>query len=592
MKNLHYSLLLAVFLTLFGACQELEDGGDEKGDKTPLLESIALDVDMKSSTATSAVFSTDINLGAASSMPLNVYIRYSLSESMTGDDVKTVKLKSGKSEVKLTGLVFGRDYYYETYVELYEIEYNKVKSSFKTQNLDVEINEPEQSLRDVMFSGKLKGYGPDDKDEISFAIVLTEDDGYEQAYKVELADDGSYSLNVPGLDIATRYQYKGVVSQKELKTAEGAAKTLTTSDPYKDAVKSFASATDLASAGAANCYIVSTSGDYKFPTVKGNSNTSVGAVSAVRILWESFGTSVVPSPKDLISAAGYKDGYAYIEVPQSGASIKEGNAVVAAYDAAGKILWSWHIWLVNDSINEITYANQAGVMMDRNLGALSADVNSAEALGLFYQWGRKDPFLGSSSISQPLYAAATRHLKITVNSETTSNVEFATANPHKFILGNADGDWLASKDNSLWTSSKAVYDPCPAGWKIPEGGYNGGLGETAMKDGIWAKAGFTRQGLTPFADGESSKLGKVFASPYCTPETWYPAAGSIEYKTGSLCYLGVDGVYYSTSAFGGTDAHVTGLLFNYLPNSGGHYIYCGGEKFTRAGGASVRCCKE
>ena len=98
MKNLHYSLLLAVFLTLFGACQELEDGSDEKGDKTPLLESIVLDVDMKSSTATSAVFSTDINLGVASSMPLNVYIRYSLSESMTGDDVKTVKLKSGKSD--------------------------------------------------------------------------------------------------------------------------------------------------------------------------------------------------------------------------------------------------------------------------------------------------------------------------------------------------------------------------------------------------------------------------------------------------------------------------------------------------------------
>lgn len=589
MKNLHYSLLLAVFITFFGACQELENGGDEQGGKTPLLESVTIDVDMKSSTATSVVFSSDINLGAASSMPLNVYIRYSLSESMTGDDVKTIKLKSGKSEVKLTGLVFGRDYYYETYVELYETEYNKVKNSFKTQNLDIEINEPEQSLHDVRFSGKLKGYGPDDKDEVSFAIVLTEDDGYEQAYKVELADDCSYSLNVSGLDIATQYQYKGVVSQKELKTAEGAVKTLVTSDPYKDAVKSFASATDLASAGAANCYIVSAAGDYKFPTVKGNSNESVGAVSSVRILWESFGTSVMPSPKALISAAGYKDGYAYIEVP---ASYKEGNAVVAAYDAAGKILWSWHIWLVNDAIKEITYANQAGVMMDRNLGALSADVNSIEALGLFYQWGRKDPFLGSSSISQPLYAVATRHLRITMNSAATSNVEFAIANPHKYILGNTNGDWLASKDNSLWNSSKTIYDPCPAGWKIPEGGYNGGLGESAMKDGIWAKAGIPRQGLSPFASGESSKLGKVFASPYCTPETWYPAAGSIEHKTGALYELAVDGVYHSTSAFGGTDAYVTGLLFNYLPNSGGHYIYCGGEKFSRAGGASVRCCKE
>ena len=592
MKNLHFSLLLAAFMIFIASCQKPEQGGDEQGGKTPLLESVTIDVDLKSSSATAVVFSSDINLGGASSMPLNVFMRYSLSESMTGDDVKTVKLKAGASEVKLTGLVFGRDYYYETYVELYETEYNKVRNSFKTQNLEVEMNEPELTLHDVRFTGKLKGYGTDDKGEISLAMVIAEADGYEQTHKAEIADDGSYAVTVSGLDIATQYQYKGVVSQGELKTVEGSAKTLTTSDPYKDAVKTFASATDLASAGTANCYIVSAPGDYKFPAVKGNSNTSVGAVSAVRILWESFGTSVAPSPKDLISAAGYKDGYAYIEVPQGGSSIKEGNAVVAAYDAAGKILWSWHIWLTNDTVKEITYANQAGVMMDRNLGALSSDVNSAEALGLFYQWGRKDPFLGSSSVSQPLYAAATRHLKITVNSDVTSNVAFATANPHMFILGNANGDWLASKDNGLWASSKTVYDPCPAGWRVPDGGYNGGLGESAMKDGIWAKAGISRQGLTPFASGDSNKLGKVFTAPFCTPETWYPAAGSIEQKTGTLYELAVDGIYHSTSAFAGEDAYVTGLLFNYLPSSGGHYIYCGGEKFTRAGGASLRCCKE
>ena len=32
--------------------------------------------------------------------------------------------------------------------------------------------------------------------------------------------------------------------------------------------------------------------------------------------------------------------------------------------------------------------------MDRNLGALSATPNDAKALGLFYQWGRKDPSMG------------------------------------------------------------------------------------------------------------------------------------------------------------------------------------------------------
>ena len=35
--------------------------------------------------------------------------------------------------------------------------------------------------------------------------------------------------------------------------------------------------------------------------------------------------------------------------------------------------------------------------MDRNMGAISASPGNIGALGLLYQWGRKDPFLGSSS---------------------------------------------------------------------------------------------------------------------------------------------------------------------------------------------------
>ena len=46
---------------------------------------------------------------------------------------------------------------------------------------------------------------------------------------------------------------------------------------------------------SANCYIVSEAGKYKFRTVKGNSNESVGSVSSCEVLWESFGTATTPS---------------------------------------------------------------------------------------------------------------------------------------------------------------------------------------------------------------------------------------------------------------------------------------------------------
>ncbi|MGM9788425.1 MAG: PEGA domain-containing protein, partial [Candidatus Cryptobacteroides sp.] len=41
---------------------------------------------------------------------------------------------------------------------------------------------------------------------------------------------------------------------------------------------------------ASNCFIVSQSGTYSFAPVKGNSDESVGQVSSVEVLWETFGT--------------------------------------------------------------------------------------------------------------------------------------------------------------------------------------------------------------------------------------------------------------------------------------------------------------
>ena len=60
--------------------------------------------------------------------------------------------------------------------------------------------------------------------------------------------------------------------------------------------------------GAANCYIVSKSGAYSFPTVKGNSTVSVGQVASAAVLWETFGTSVTPSVGDLIKSVSYAEG--------------------------------------------------------------------------------------------------------------------------------------------------------------------------------------------------------------------------------------------------------------------------------------------
>ncbi len=590
MKRFFAYILTACFL--FGAvsCEKTPEPDNDKPSGSVTLKDVNLTTVVAETSATTATLEYSLNRDAVSSMPIEVMLRYSVSESFPTDDTEVIRLKKDQTSVTLSGLQFDRQYYYEAFLTLYGTEYNAERSSFKTKSVSIAMNEPSESSGGLTVSGKVNGISGADLPEFDAKLYLTDlAVGVVDEHRLELAEDFTFSKAIDGLDIGSAYSYSVQVSQGTQEPVTSDEKTFVTSDPYVAAEKTIAgAATDLSADGTSNCYIVSSSGVYKFRLVKGNSDEPVGDVRSVRILWESFGTAVKPAALDLISATCKEGDYAVFDVPD----FKEGNAVIAVYDSQDNILWSWHIWLTAAQMTEITYANEAGIMMDRNLGALTATPNDAKALGLFYQWGRKDPFLGSSSISQPLYAKSSRNLKEVANTSETATVAYALANPHKFILANKGGDWLASKDNSLWGSTKTIYDPCPAGWRVPDGGYDGGYESGGLANGIWAKAGLPREGATEFGPEDNGKLGKVLGSPFCTPQTWYPAAGSINYADGSIYALGVDGIYHSVTAFGGSDTMVTGFLFNYLPNINVHNIYCGGEKFARAGGNSVRCCKE
>ena len=319
----------------------------------------------------------------------------------------------------------------------------------------------------------------------------------------------------------------------------------------------------------ANCYIVSKSGSYKFPAVKGNSSESVGAVKSVEVLWESFGTATAPNVGDLIKSVSYSDGYITY---QTADVFKEGNAVIAARGAYDEILWSWHIWLT-DQPGRCVYANNAGTMMDRNLGATSATPGDVGALGLLYQWGRKDPFLGSSSISISVEAKSTISWPSAVSSSASrGTIAYATEHPTTYITYNdANFDWYysgsTSTDNTRWQSTKTIYDPCPAGWRVPDGGSNG----------VWNKAGFDDQHY------DSSDEGMLFGSGISSPATWYPAAGGRRDYNGALSGIGDSGCYWSVAPDG---SYAFSLSFLY---SG--YVYPK-RSGNRAGGVSVRCLQE
>lgn len=341
-------------------------------------------------------------------------------------------------------------------------------------------------------------------------------------------------------------------------------------------------ATDLSVNGTANCYIVSAAGTYKFnASVKGNSTESVGTPVSAEVLWESFGTDVAPSVGDIIASASLTGGYVTFSTPET---LANGNAVIAVKDANGTILWSWHIW-VCDGFDPIStqqvYANNAGTMMDRDLGATSAEPGSVNALGLFYEWGRKDPFLGNSSITDntPAQASITWPKPVT-SSTSCGTIEYATQNPMVYI--NGGGHWNTDVDMTLWNNTKTKYDPCPYGWKVPEGG----------QDGLWAKAFKNYNSAAAFNAPEfwsETNHGMLITSSITGNEAWYPAGGYIDSRSYNRYYNG-NYCYRWSITPKDSNVYVFSILCSWYYTTAVIRTYQ--ETMDPSSGHPVRCCKE
>ena len=317
---------------------------------------------------------------------------------------------------------------------------------------------------------------------------------------------------------------------------------------------------DLSAEGTANCYLVQATGDYKFKAVIGNTDATVGNVKTVEVLWESFGTDEMPNVGDFIASAKYKNGYICFSTPEN---FRNGNAVIAAKNSKGTILWSWHIWCAEEGWKEQVYFNDAGTMMDRNLGATSATPGEVGTLGLMYQWGRKDPFLGSSSFDDNVIAKSTG----TWSNISGGSLTLCEENPTTFYTS-------VCLPNGCWESVKTIYDPCPAGWRVPDGG----------AEGVWAKA---MQKKEAFKDSSlKADKGLNFSGLVGEDEViYYPLSGYI-YEISALNDVNFYGLYWSCSPHLSSN-YAYNLYFDingkvYYPERNNH----------RSQGSAVRCLKE
>ena len=525
-------------------------------------------------TATTATFTGHFDVPASDLSFSQVTVYYSDAETFNMNAAESASATSFDSEqnftITLTGLKYGAKYNYCMVAEVKsEKTYGDVLD-FTTGDVTLSELSVVPSSFKAEVSGSVAGLSVEDKEYIKVGILYSSESGKvengegKKVEATEISSEDAFSIQLSDLPVETKYYYCVYMRQGDSYTYEAPSEFTTLKHPYELTYDlNVSSATDLSSAASANCYIVSEPGLYKFKTVKGNSTTSVGSVASASILWETFGTDTTPELFDLISGFCYKDGYIAFKTDDN---FKEGNAVIAAQDADGNILWSWHIWLT-DQPQSHAYNNNAGTMMDRNLGATSATPGDVGALGLLYQWGRKDPFLGSakSTITWPS----------TVSSDSSNGtIAYATANPTTFIKSYSNNfDWYytgdSSTDNTRWTTSetvKSIYDPCPAGWRVPDGGSNG----------IWSKAGFYDTTYDSTNEGKSFSI----SSP---STTWYPASGFRQNNNDVLYDVEYRGYYWSASP---SSYGAYSLYFDHnrdvYPSYDSH----------RACGLSVRCLQE
>lgn len=242
-------------------------------------------------------------------------------------------------------------------------------------------------------------------------------------------------------------------------------------------------------------------------------------VSSAQVLWQqeygcqtsdvmtTASSGTVISAGGEIAIANNEDGRQEMTVPLTGTA---GNALVAVKDAAGTILWSFHIWVGEASDVACNTATGGDyTIMDRNLGATSANDRSQtteelirNSFGLFYQWGRKDPFPRilhrTARVTANTYSAQLPFTNSVSRSDRTiGSISYTIRNPHQRIWLTSSGcNWLMSYVNELWgfhysASSvgrlvaenqkkdgvKTVYDPCPAGYKVADAKHIMGLVE-------------------------------------------------------------------------------------------------------------------
>ena len=301
-------------------------------------------------------------------------------------------------------------------------------------------------------------------------------------------------------------------------------------------------ATDNGSDGTmttANCYVVNASGTYKLPLVYGNALKDGNYNnSAVNDDFRDYQNNKITQPwingahdATLVWSDGF---YMFKDIKLSNDKkyliftidpkyLQQANAVLAARDENGVIMWSWHIWVTEHDVLDDTYTvhgygndNSTYGLMKWNLGWVdnkqvyynqrefkikftqersgnSEDLTVTQVGTVFdykdvgstyYQWGRKDPLVALKNWNligtedyRPHQVGITDYTYRTEAKRVS--IGESIQHPNIFYVRNGIANWNEAPVRTLWnnqsdggsiddvSSTKTIYDPSPRGFRVP-----------------------------------------------------------------------------------------------------------------------------
>ena len=218
--------------------------------------------------------------------------------------------------------------------------------------------------------------------------------------------------------------------------------------------------------------------------------------------------------------------------------------------------------------------------MDRNLGAMSAEIgNNSTAGGLFYEYGRKEPFNNSNNRYNIKGVRLGGAIAASIQTSASICFCYVIKNPNNYIYDNNRGDWCYVNpysgnkwNNPSWFTSQGeitLFDPCPQGWTLPRQNVFKELASVQNADSF-------NRGYSFYLSGIKSSFAGM---------TWFPATGII---CGSGGYFTLSGSY-GVIRFGTIgDKYMVIQNGNVNQNNGPISVY----NYGITNGYNIRCIQE